>query len=324
MVLGYNNMNMYMYGNNGFGNLLQQGLNMLGGGYGMGSTSYFTNCYGEVNYDKMAGFQVANALLGTTFQMIASNKANKASEPEVNYTKELNAVAKEIKSKNDEWATKSDELDTLKKDKSENDGKLTALDQSLSSAKTSRDEAKRLYDVANAKTPKPDNIETLKTNYENERDNVDDLTAEKKELKDKIKQQKADIEAKTKEIDDIKQKIAELEDKQANLQKTANEKTIEGHKSSPLLRARKECINRWQQEPSDNTKSASKAELEKAFHVFKKGGDSIADKKEAAIAFTNMYKSLGDEKMISSFKSLNTAVQAWLDDYNKQHRQDVE
>ena len=37
-----------------------------------------------------------------------------------------------------------------------------------------------------------------------------------------------------------------------------------------------------------------------------------------------MYKSLGDEKMISSFKSLNTAVQAWLDDYNKQHRQDVE
>ena len=115
-----------------------------------------------------------------------------------------------------------------------------------------------------------------------------------------------------------------MEAKQASLQKTANEKTIEGHKSSPLLRARKECINRWQREPSDNTKSASKAELEKAFHVFKKGGDSIADKKEAAIAFTNMYKSLGDEKMISSFKSLNTAVQAWLDDYNKQHRQDVE
>ena len=324
MVPGYNNMNMYMYGNNGFGNLLQQGLNMLGGGYGIGGTNYFTNCYGELNYDKVAGFQVANALLGTTFQMIASNKANKASEPEVNYTQELNAVAKEIKSKNDEWATKSDELETLKKDKADNDGKLEDLKKNLSSAKTAYEDAKTAYDTANAANPKPKDIETLKANYESARDKVDDLTEEKKTLEEKIKKQDEDIEAKTKELDEIKKKIAELEDKQASLQKTANEKTIEGHKSSPLLRARKECIDNWQDTLNENKKSASKAELEKAFHVFKKGGDSIADKKKAAIAFTNMYKSLGDEKMISSFKSLNTAVQAWLDDYNKQHRKDVE
>ncbi len=321
MVLGYNNMNMYMYGNNGFGNLLQQGLNMLGGGYGMGSTSYFTNCYGEVNYDKMAGFQVANALLGTTFQMIASNKANKASEPEVNYTQELNAVAKEIKSKNDEWATKSDELNTLKKDKSENDKKLTTLTTSLDSAEEALRKADRALKDAKSDNPNYDKLNKAVTDATKNRDKI---KKEKDELEKTIEKQDADIEAKTKELDEIKKKIAELEDKQASLQKTANEKTIEGHKSSPLLRARKECINRWQREPSDNTKSASKAELEKAFHVFKKGGDSIADKKEAAIAFTNMYKSLGDEKMISSFKSLNTAVQAWLDDYNKQHRQDVE
>lgn len=324
MVLGYNNMNMYMYGNNGFGNLLQQGLNMLGGGYGMGSTSYFTNCYGEVNYDKMAGFQVANALLGTTFQAIAANKANKAnkaSEPQVNYTQELNAVAKEIKSKNDEWATKSDELDTLKKDKSENDKKLTTLTTSLDSAEEALRKADRALKDAKSDNPNYDELNKAVTDATKNRDKI---KKEKDELEKTIEKQDADIEAKTKELDEIKKKIAELEDKQASLQKTANEKTIEGHKSSPLLRARKECINRWQREPSDNTKSASKAELEKAFHVFKKGGDSIADKKEAAIAFTNMYKSLGDEKMISSFKSLNTAVQAWLDDYNKQHRQDVE
>lgn len=321
MVLGYNNMNMYMYGNNGFGNLLQQGLNMLGGGYGMGSTSYFTNCYGEVNYDKMAGFQVANALLGTTFQAIAANKANKASEPQVNYTQELNAVAKEIKSKNDEWATKSDELDTLKKDKSENDKKLTTLTTSLDSAEETLRKAEKALKDAKSDDPKYDELNKAVTDATKNRDKI---KKEKDELEKTIEKQDADIEAKTKELDEIKKKIAELEDKQASLQKTANEKTIEGHKSSPLLRARKECINRWQREPSDSTKSASKAELEKAFHVFKKGGDSIADKKEAAIAFTNMYKSLGDEKMISSFKSLNTAVQAWLDDYNKQHRQDVE
>ena len=322
MSIGYNNMNMYMYGNNGFGNLLQQGLNMLGGGYGMGSTSYFTNCYGEVNYDKMAGFQVANALLGTTFQMIASNKANKASEPEVNYTQELNAVAKEIKSKNNEWATKSDELDTLKKDKAENENKLSNI--GLSNAQTEYENAQSAYQEANNKDPKPGNIEDLKKTYEEKRETFEKLKKEKTTLEDTIKKQDADIKAKTEEVDAIEQKIAELEDKQASLQKTANEKTIEGHKSSPLLRARKECIDNWQDTPNENKKSASKAELEKAFHVFKKGGESVADKKKAAIAFTNMYKSLGDEKMINSFKSLNTAVQAWLDDYNKQHRQDVE
>lgn len=323
MVLGYNNMNMYMYGNNGFGNLLQQGLNMLGGGYGMGSTSYFTNCYGEVNYDKMAGFQVANALLGTTFQAIAANKANKASEPQVNYTQELNAVAKEIKSKNDEWATKSDELDTIGgefKDAANKSKSVSTMQTELTNAEADVTKLNGELKNLDKQNPKPNDYDTQKSGIE----------AKIKKAEDNVKILKADIETKKKyeakeqEIAKVKDEIADLEAKQASLQKTANEKTIEGHKSSPLLRARKECINRWQREPSDSTKSASKAELEKAFHVFKKGGDSIADKKEAAIAFTNMYKSLGDEKMISSFKSLNTAVQAWLDDYNKQHRQDVE
>ena len=321
MVPGYNNMNMYMYGNNGFGNLLQQGLNMLGGGYGIGGTNYFTNCYGELNYDKVAGFQVANALLGTTFQMIASNKANKASEPEVNYTQELNAVAKEIKSKNDEWATKSDELETLKKDKADNDSELKDLTTQLSSAEEALRKAEAKLNAAKPDDPKYDELNKAVTDATKNRDKI---KKEKDELEKTIEKQDADIKAKTEEVDAIEQKIAELEDKQASLQKTANEKTIEGHKSSPLLRARKECIDNWQDTLNENKKSASKAELEKAFHVFKKGGDSIADKKKAAIAFTNMYKSLGDEKMISSFKSLNTAVQAWLDDYNKQHRKDVE
>lgn len=320
MSIGYNNMNMYMYGNNGFGNLLQQGLNMFGGGYGMGNTSFFTNCYGEVNYDKMAGFQVANALLGTTFQMIASNKANKASEPEVNYTQELNAVAKEIKSKNNEWATKSDELETLGgefKDPANKSKSVSTLQTELTKAEA---DVTNLTKELNELDKNDSNYATKKTEKE----------GKIKDAEEKVTKLKADIETKKKyeakelEIAKVKDEIADLEKKQDSLQKAANEKTIEGHKSSPLLRARKECIDNWQDTPNENKKSASKAELEKAFHVFKKGGESVADKKKAAIAFTNMYKSLGDEKMINSFKSLNTAVQAWLDDYNKQHRQDVE
>lgn len=315
MVLGYNNMNMFnMYGNNGFGNLLQQGLNMFGGGYGMGNTSFFTNCYGEVNYDKMAGFQVANALLGTTFQAIAANKANKASEPEVNYTQELNAVAKEIKSKNNEWATKSDELENLKKDKSKNDGTLKGLTKQFDRAEEALREAKAKLTEAKTDDPKYDKLNKAVTDATNNRDKI---KKEKDELEKTIEKQDADIKAKTEEVDAIEQKIAELEDKQDSLQKTANEKTIEGHKSSPLLRAREKCIDEWADEKKvvdANTKSASKAELEKAFYEFKKGGKdkTPAAKKKAATAFTKMYSSLFDEKMKNSFKSINTAVAAWL------------
>lgn len=313
MSIGYNNMNMYMYGNNGFGNLLQQGLNMFGGGYGMGNTSFFTNCYGEVNYDKMAGFQVANALLGTTFQMIASNKANKASEPEVNYTQELNAVAKEIKSKNNEWATKSDELETLGgefKDPANKSKSVSTLQTELTKAEA---DVTNLTKELNELDKNDSNYATKKTEKE----------GKIKDAEEKVTKLKADIETKKKyeakelEIAKVKDEIADLEKKQDSLQKAANEKTIEGHKSSPLLRAREKCIDEWAAEDKvvdANTKSASKAELEKAFYEFKKGGKdkTPAAKKKAATAFTKMYSSLVDEKLKNSFKSINTAVAAWL------------
>ena len=317
MVLGYNNMNMFnMYGNNGFGNLLQQGLNMFGGGYGMGNTSFFTNCYGEVNYDKMAGFQVANALLGTTFQAIAANKANKASEPEVNYTKELNAVAKEINTKEVELSVKMEEQSKLDSEAVQDAKELADLRKSLPGAKAALTKAKTDFDKVKNNTS-DSNYDAYNQAYEDAKANVENIEREIKILEDKTKQQEADIEAKAKEVDAIKQKIAELKDKQASLQKTANEKTIEGHKSSPLLRAREKCIDEWADEKKvvdPNTKSASKAELEKAFYEFKKGGKdkTPAAKKKAATAFTKMYSSLVDEKMKNSFKSINTAVAAWL------------
>lgn len=312
MVLGYNNMNMFnMYGNNGFGNLLQQGLNMFGGGYGMGSTSYFTNCYGEVNYDKMAGFQVANALLGTTFQAIAANKANKASEPEVNYTQELNAVAKEIKSKNNEWVTKSDELDTLKKDKAENEQKLSNI--GLSNAQTEYENAQSAYQEANNKDPKPDNIEDLKRTYEKKRETFETLKKEKTTLEDTIKKQEAEIKAKTEEVDAIEQKIAELEDKQDTLQKAANDKAIDDAKSYKWQRADIGCIGNWQKPAGKNAQMASKKDLERASYEFRKGAKTPAERYEAANAFVNMYES-NEVEFKGKYSALYTAIKAWRND----------
>lgn len=304
-------MNMYMYGNNGFGNLLKQGMGMLSGGYGIGGANYFTNCYGEVNYDKMAGFQVANALLGTTFQAIAANKANKASEPQVNYTQELNAVAKEINTKEDERSTKSGELESLKSAKAKNEDKLSNL--GLSNAQTEYENAQLEYQKANAKDPKPDNIEDLKRTYEDKRETFEKLKKEKTTLEDTIKKQDADIEAKTKEVDAIEQKIAELKDKQDTLQKAANDKAIDDAKSNKWQRSDIGCIKNWQKSAGKDTQMASKKDLERASYEFRKGAKTPAERYEAANAFVNMYES-NEVEFKGKYSALYTAIKAWRDD----------
>lgn len=301
---------MYMYGNNGFGNLLQQGLNMLGGGYGIGGANYFTNCYGEVNYDKMAGFQVANALLGTTFQAIAANKANKASEPQVNYTQELNAVAKEINTKEDELSTKSGELETLKSDKAENDGKLTKLTTSLDSAEETLRKAENALSGVKSDDPKYDKLNKAVTEATKKRD---EIKKEKTTLEDTIKKQEADIEAKTKEVDAIEQKIAELKDKQDTLQKAANNQAIDDAKSNKWQRSDIGCIKNWQKPADKNAQMASKKDLERASYEFRKGAETNVNRYKAANAFVNMYKS-NEVEFKGKYGALYTAIKAWLDD----------
>ena len=310
MSIGYNNMNMYMFGNNGFGNLLQQGMGMLSGGYGIGGANYFTNCYGEVNCDKMAGFQVANALLGTTFQAIAANKANKASEPQVNYTQELNAVAKEINTKEDERTTKSGELASLNKEKAENDGKLTKLTTSLDSAEEILRKAENALSGVKSDDPKYDELNKAVTDATKKRDKI---KKEKEALEKTIEKQDADIEAKTKEVDAIEQKIAELKDKQDTLQKAANNQAIDDAKSNKWQRSDIGCLDKWQKSAGENTQMASKKDLERASYEFRKGAETKADKRKAANAFVNMYDSNKDE-FKGKYGALYTAIKAWLDD----------
>lgn len=303
-------MNMYMYGNNGFGNLLKQGMGMLSGGYGIGGANYFTNCYGEVNYDKMAGFQVANALLGTTFQAIAANKANKASEPQVNYTQELNAVAKEINTKEDERSTKSGELETLKSDKAKNDEQLKTLTTSLDAAEETLRKAETALKDAKSDDPKYDELNKAVTDATNKRDKI---KKEKEALEKTIEKQDADIEAKTKEVDAIEQKIAELKDKQDTLQKAANDKAIDDAKSNKWQRSDIGCLDKWQKSAGEDTQMASKKDLERASYEFRKGAETKADKRKAANAFVNMYDSNKDE-FKGKYGALYTAIKAWLDD----------
>ena len=306
------NMNQYgMYSNNTFGNIIKQSMNnMLNVSCGTAGTNYFTNCYGEINYDKLAGYETFNAVGGCILQMIASNKANKASEPQVNYTQELNAVAKEINTKEDERSTKNGELETLKSDKAKNDEQLKTLTTSLDAAEETLRKAETALKDAKSDDPKYDELNKAVTDATKKRDKI---KTEKTTLEEKIKQQEADIKAKAKEVDAIEQKIAELKDKQDSLQKAANDKAIDDAKSNKWQRSDIGCLDKWQKSAGEDTQMASKKDLERASYEFRKGAETKADKRKAANAFVNMYDSNKDE-FKSKYGALYTAIKAWLDD----------
>lgn len=149
-------LGMYSMNMNGWQGLFQQGLGMLGGssmGYGnygsFGGGGIFTNCFGEPNYDAMAGYGVANALLGVAGQAIAANRKEKA--PEVNYTQELSKISKEIETKEIDKAeqtdiinTKTDEIKTATDTKTKLTGDLKTAESNLNAYKKELNDATSL------------------------------------------------------------------------------------------------------------------------------------------------------------------------------------
>ena len=293
--------NFNMYGNSWTG-LLQTGVNMFNG---MGNANFFTNCFGEVNYDKMAGFQVANALLGVGMQVVEAHQSQK--EPEVNYTQELNTVAKDLKAKENELTdlnTDKVELENQKADFNRLQGELKAADDKYTKAES-------VYKEADAKNPKPTNLSELEKEMNNAKAEKTKIQEKIDKLKYKTEKEFEDaIEAKQKEIDKVQDEINDLESKQKRLQESADAKAIKEYKSCSWQRAEKGCLKEWANPRTDVY--ATKKELERASYEFRKAG-SDEDRKKAGNAFINMYNSNDDFK--DKYLPLYNAVKNWMDEH---------
>lgn len=207
-------MNMYS-----MGGLIQQGLGCLMGGnygsfgnfgnfgsYGMMSMngSLFTNCFGEPNYDAMAGFAVISSVLGVTNQAITSVKAQKAEYSD------NKARIEEIDSKIEELNSTdaADAIDT--KYNEDIKTKTTALKKAEQAVKNLNDK----YVVANNK-PEAERTEAekklIETFAELER-KVEtakgELQTANKAKQDAIKEKKGEIAG---EIDDLQKERKKLE-----------------------------------------------------------------------------------------------------------------
>ena len=163
MAPGIGMYNFNMTGSSWTG-LLQQGMGMFGGGFG--GSGIFMNCFGEVNYDAMAGYGVANALLGVAGQAInhtVSEKREKKAEYQENKA-EIERITQDIEDKTGEKAGLEAENKTKQSEITAADTAINNLNKQISKLDVAG--KKQAYDDANAQDPKPANLADLKKVYE--------------------------------------------------------------------------------------------------------------------------------------------------------------
>lgn len=304
-------LGMYSMNMNGWQGLFQQGLGMLGGssmGYGnygsFGGSGIFTNCFGEPNYDAMAGYGVANALLGVAGQAIAANRKEKA--PEVNYTQELSKISKEIEAKEIDKAeqadiinTKTDEIKTATDTKTKLTGDLKTAESNLNAYK------KELNDATSLTEEQRNTIESKIAQAEKDVKAIEEKIAAQDDIINKATEAKRNAE--TKEAA-LQSEIDELKKKQAEYQKNLNTKTLDDADGNVLQRARKSCMD----ETYNEQNQASKADIRRAFNTFIKA-DNDDDKRTAAEKIKEMYGS--NSKLADDFAKPYSIVEQWLKEH---------
>lgn len=284
--------------NNGWQSLLQQGMGLLGGNsmsYGLNNANFLfgsngclgnfssSGYYTDKQFDTAAGIGAGSAVAGMIVQAIASNKSEK--EPEVNYTQEIKKINSEIE-------TKQTEVGKLNNENSKQKAIVNAApsDEDIINAKTAMEQAKAEKENYTKKQGKAscDDANLIKA-YNDAEAKYNDLTSKKA----KADAAQKIIEANTKKIGELNDEIDALKKKKAEYQKASDKKTIDSEKSMGWERAKKECIESWQNARTDGT-TATKKELERASYEYRHA-KTDDDKKKYAKAFINMYDSNSGE-----------------------------
>ncbi len=311
--LGMYNLNMY---GNSWTGLLQQGMGMLGGGFGgFGSCGIFTNCFGEVNYDAMAGYGVANALLGVAGQAINSTVSQK---------REAKAEYQDNKAEIEKIDEQISDLKNLNPEE-EIDAKY---DNNVATAKSAQETANNALATA---TKKKSELEAkLATATDEEKESINkqiaDLNIEEKQktadmyngdatVEGSVKWHEAQRDAaiKAKEIE-IKEEIRKLEEKKAKLEKAVNDIDLDKADGKKFQRTKKEDFDaKWKEDGSmaDNVEF-SKGDMRYAIAGFR-NATSDEDKKYWANKIATIYKNMNQSDITSDFKAARKIVDSYVD-----------
>lgn len=307
-----------MYGNYNMMNMIGSNISqMFGGcsgysGFGMNSfsNSLFTNCFGEINYDKMAGYGVVNALFGVANQAITSVKADKQKEPDLQTNKDrLNKIANDISKKQSEITEKNSELDSLKAKLETAQNSKADFENQLKNLNV--DGLKKAWEDAYKEDKNSPATETAKKAY-------DDAKEKAKKIQEKINAQNdiinkakdKEIPACKNEIDKLNNDIESLEAEQEELQIIVDNQAIKKLKSLGYQRADESCINKWSYKKTCDNDIADKKEIRSAIYKFKTATKKD-EKRAAANAIINMYNS-NENEFKTKFGDAYTSVKHWL------------
>ena len=246
-LLGMYNLNMFS--GTGFGGLTSFGGFGNFGGFGMGG-SLFTNCFGEVNYDAMAGYYVANGLMnvaGGVVNQVVSNKRAAKAEHENNQA-EIEQIDQEISSSTSTKEELSTENTTLKNDAEAASAKSKDLAGQISSKTSEITNLQADYDRLttaaasdeNQKDAQQEALKKLNTAKEELKKLEEEKQAQDKIVEDYNKK----IEANNKKINELNTKINELEAQKAKLQESVNDVVLDNADGSKWKRTSKEDFDK--------------------------------------------------------------------------------
>ena len=283
--------------------------------YGTGC-NMFTNCFGEVNYDALAGMYVAKSLFEiagmAVNQAISSRRAEKA-ENENNQV-EIENIEKQIadlKSTNPE-----DEIDA-------------SYDKNISTAKTNLDSAnKALTSAREQKSTLEQQLASATTDEEKAKINkqIEALNIDEKEKEfDKLNgDEKTEgsvkyYEAKKQEAIDAKKieienKIRQLETQKAQLQESVDDSILDKADGNKWKRTSKEDFDKkWNQDGTiaPNTEF-TKSDMRYAILGFR-NATTEEDKKEWANKIAIIYKNLDNNDITGDFTAARQIVQQYVD-----------
>ena len=310
--------NMNMFGRTGFSGLSSFGGFGNFGSFGMGG-SLFTNCFGEVNYDAMAGYGVANALTsvaGMAINQVVNNKRAAKAEHENNQA-EIEKINQEINSKttakndlNAENTSLQSEVNTASANSKELAGQISNKKADITNLQAEYD---RLTSAAASdETKKEAQTQALK-NLNTAKEELEKLEADKAK-QDKIVQDKtAEIKANNAEIEKLNNEIRQLEAQKAQLQASVNDVILDKADGNKWKRTSKEDFDKkWNQDGTiaPNTEF-TKSDMRYAILGFR-NATTEEDKKEWANKIATIYNNFSQSDITSNFKAARQIVQQYI------------
>ena len=298
MSLNLGMYNLNMFGGTGFNGLTSFGGFGNFGSFGMGG-SLFTNCFGEVNYDAMAGYGVANALLGVASQAINQTVGNKraAKAEHENNQAEIEKINQEISSNTSAKEELNTENTTLKNDADAASAKSKDLAGQISSKTSEITNLQADYDrlttaAASDETQKDAQQEALKK-LNTAKEELKKLEEEKQAQDKIVEDNNKKIEANNKKINELNTKINEQEAQKAKLQESVNDVVLDNADGSKWKRTTKEDFDKkWNQNGTAAENSEfTKSDLRYAIAGFR-SATTTEEKREWAKKFETIYENL--------------------------------